>query len=147
LKKKPKVKIIPQITKTPRIAPQNSPESILQRKPSWRFGMLDLDGPWGWLNIQSKDLIVEIMEKLKHFESMTWGEIHRNKKSHPMALDKIAQKALSRLKERELDDLDVLYSLRLSGKERIWGKRENEAFYIIWWDSDHSIYPVQKKHT
>lgn len=92
-------------------------------------------------------MIVDIMEKLKHFESMTWGEIDRNKKSHPMSLDKIAKGAQDRLRERELDDLEMLYSLRLSGKERIWGKRENEAFYIIWWDPDHSIYPVQKKHT
>ena len=92
-------------------------------------------------------MIVDIIEKLKHFESMTWGEIDRNKKSHSMSLEKIAKGAQDRLRERELDDLEMLYSLRLSGKERIWGKRENEAFYIIWWDSDHSIYPVQKKHT
>lgn len=147
MKKKPKVKIIPEITKTPRVAPQNSPESILYRKPSWRFGMLDLNGPWGWLNIQSKEMIVSIMEKLKHFERMTWGEIDRSGKSHPMPLDKIAKKAQDRLRERELDDLEMLYSLRLSGRERIWGKRENEAFYIIWWDPAHSIYPVQKKYT
>ena len=109
--------------------------------------MLDLNGPWGWLNIKLKDLLVEIVDKLKNFESMTWSEIESNKKSHLISLDKIAKKAQERLRERELDDLEELYSLRLSGKERIWGKRENEAFYIIWWDPDHTVYPVQKKHT
>jgi hypothetical protein len=44
--------------------------------------MLDLNGPWGWLNIKLKDLLVEVVDKLKNFESMTWGEIERNKKSH-----------------------------------------------------------------
>lgn len=68
-------------------------------------------------------------------------------KSHPIPFNKIAREAQKRLKEKELDDLEMLYSIRLSGKERIWGKRENEAFYIIWWDPNHTVCPVQKKHT
>lgn len=147
MKKKPKAKFRIKTEKESRKASQHSPEAVLYRKPSWRFGMLDLNGPWGWLNIKLKDLLVEIVDKLKNFESMTWGEIERNKKSHLISLDKIAKKAQERLRERELDDLEELYSLRLSGKERIWGKRENEAFYIIWWDPNHSVCPAQKKHT
>lgn len=146
MKKKPKTKFDPQITKTPRIAEQNSPESILSLKPSWRFGMIDLDGPWGWLNIRSKDTLVYIMEKLRNFETMTWREIDENRHNHPMPLEKIPKKARERLKERELDDQE-LYSFHLSAKERIWGIREREAFYIIWWDPEHTVYPVQKKHT
>jgi hypothetical protein len=108
--------------------------------------MIDLEGPWGWLNIQSKDILVYIMEKLRYFESMTWGEIDANRHNHPMPLDKIPKTARERLKERELDDLE-LYSFHLSGKKRIWGIREREAFYIIWWDPEHTVYRVQKKHT
>lgn len=107
---------------------------------------MDLEGPWGWLNIQSKDILVSIMEKLGNFESMTWGEIDRNRHNHPMPFDEIPKEARERLKERELDDQE-LYSFHLSAKKRIWGKREREAFYIIWWDPEHTVYPVQKKHT
>ncbi len=86
------------------------------------------------------------MKKLINFESMTWGEIDRNGKSHLMPLDKIEKKARERLKERELDDQE-LYSFHLSARERIWGIREIDAYYIIWWDPEHTVYPVQKKHT
>ena len=109
--------------------------------------MLDFNGPWGWLKIQLKDTLVEIVEKLKNFESMTWGEIDRSNKSHPIPSNKISREAQKRLIENELDDLENLYSIRLSGRGRIWGKRENEAFYIIWWDPNHTVYKVQKKHT
>lgn len=147
MKKKPKSKIHPETTKVPRTAPQNSPDSVLLRKPSWRFGLLDLRGPWGWLNIQQKKLVEEILEKLKHFESMTWSEIERSNNNHSISLNSIAKEAQDRLRERQLDDLEYLYSIRLSGRERIWGRRDNEAFYIIWWDPEHSVYPVFKKHT
>jgi hypothetical protein len=79
LKKRPKAKFSPRTDKIPRTAPQNLPDSILFRKPSWRFGLMDLNGPWGWLKIQLKDTLVEIVEKLKNFESMTWGEIDRER--------------------------------------------------------------------
>lgn len=147
MKKKPKSKIVLEFTKIPRIAPQNFPESILDRKPSWRFNMLDLNGPWGWLNIQTKNLVVTIIKKLKDFESMTWGEIERNNQSHLISLDRIVKKAQDRLRKMELDDLEILYSLRLSGKERVWGKRKNEVFDIIWWDPLHEVCPAPKKHT
>jgi hypothetical protein len=61
LKKKPKRQFNPKTNKTPRKDAQNRPESILSLKPSWRFGMMDLGGPWGWSNIQSKDTLVDIM--------------------------------------------------------------------------------------
>ena len=144
--KKPKTKFDPEITKTPRIAEQNRPESLLSQKPSWGFGMIYFDGPRGWLNVQSKDILVDIIKKLRNFESMSWGEIDRSGQSHLMPLDKITKEAKERLKERELDDLE-LYSFHLSAKERIWGKRERETFYIIWWDPEHTVYPVQKKYT
>jgi len=109
--------------------------------------MLDLNGAWGWSNIQSKDSLVEIVEKLKNYESMTWSEIEKINNSHLIPINKISKKARERLIERELGDLETLYSFRLSGRERLWGNRDNEAFYIIWWDPKHTVYPVQKKHT
>ena len=106
--------------------------------------MIDMEGDWGWFNISSKDKLIEIVEKLKQFETMTWGEIDRNRQSHNITVDRIPTKVKQRLKECKLDDLDTLYSLRLSGRERLWGNRDNEAFYIIWWDPNHTVYPVKK---
>ena len=78
---------------------------------------------------------------------MTWGEIEKNNNSHLIPIDEISPKAKKRLKDVNLDYLEYLFSFRVSGRERLWGNRENEAFYIIWWDPKHTVYPVQKKHT
>jgi hypothetical protein len=80
---------------------------------------------------------------------MTWGEIERkvikkgSPQNHFMSVDKIDKKARERLKEIKLGDQESLYSLRFSGSERLWGIREAEILYIIWWDHNHSVYPIK----
>lgn len=80
---------------------------------------------------------------------MTWKDICKNNNSHTMRLNKIAKNAQTDLLEKLTNDydLDSVFSLRLSGKARIWGVREREAFYLLWWDPEHEIYPVTKRHT
>lgn len=110
--------------------------------------MIDFDGRWGWLNVKEKKDIQDIIEKLNQFESMTWGEIKGNKKSnHTIHTDKICKEARERLKERELDDLEEIFSLRLTATHRVWGKLERGVFHIIWWDPCHEICPSMLKHT
>ncbi len=60
-------------------------------------------------------------------------------KLHPM------QK--KRLEEIEQDEIALFYSLRLSGKKRMWGIKDNNIFWILWWDPFHEICPSFKKHT
>ena len=40
-----------------------------------------------------------------------------------------------------------LVSLRLSGKQRIYGIQDRGVLLLLWWDPDHKIYPVKKKGT
>ncbi len=146
--KRAKLKKKPTTGKSPRIAAQNSPDSILNRNPAWRFARMDVEGPWGWGNIQSARKFIEILsQKLKNFETMTWKEIDKNGQSHIMPSANISSGAQNRLEEIRLNDIDFLYSIRLSAKERIWGIRECDSFYLLWWDPEHTVYPVPKKHT
>ncbi|MCP4154853.1 MAG: hypothetical protein GY757_44435 [bacterium] len=110
---------------------------------------MDAEGPWGWGNIQSKDSLIDIIRKLQDFETMTWGEIDNKKSCHLTFIEKIDKHAKERLGEIQIDaeSQRVLYQLRLTGKERVWGIRELDAFYIVWWDPEHKVYPVNKKHT
>jgi hypothetical protein len=78
---------------------------------------------------------------------MNWGEIEKKNKNHSIPLDHVTKAARDRLKEMNRDDLDPLFSLRLSGKVRIWGWRDQELFYIIWWDPEHTVCPSSKKHS
>lgn len=154
-KTSPKKKKLPrhsseiQKNKVPGYSPENSPDSILKLKPSWRFGLMDITGQWGWGNVESKEKLLKITDKLKVFEAMTWEEIGKKGVSHPMPKDRItryAQKCLSG-KRIDADELETLYSLRLSSRERVWGIREREVFYFLWWDPEHSVYPVEPRNT
>lgn len=122
-------------------------DSYLQYSPVWRFDYIDMHGPWGWLNIESKDELKGIMKKLNNFETMTWADIKRNNHSHQVLTASICKTARDRLVEIEKDDLEDIFSLRLNGTNRIWGKLEDGIFYIIWWDPGHKVYPSHLKHT
>jgi hypothetical protein len=59
----------------------------------------------------------------------------------------LVEKSGERLTEIRHDDLEELWSLRVSGKERIWAIRERSVFRVLWWDPEHHVYVVEKKHT
>lgn len=116
--------------------------------PSWQIGVLQVHGPFGWGDIGEKKLR-EIREKLASLETMTWREILiKGKKQHHMirvaVLPKENQK---RLRETGQHDIDRLVSLRMSGRERIYGILNKASLRLLWWDPDHQVYPSRKKHT
>jgi len=135
-----------ELHKTPRIDPGNSPDRTSNKHPSWRFGIIDLDGMWGYRTIASQTLVLDIRDKLSSFEGMTWTAIE-SAGSHFISKSDICPDANRRLSHLRLDDVDELFSLRLTGKKRIWGIRDNEVLKILWWDPDHTICPSPKKHT
>lgn len=153
-KRIPKSKVRLTTNKKPTIDSSISPDSILKIKPAWRLGKIDFLGEWGFNNIDKSIILKMLHEKLKNFEGMTWGEIERkkgrsgNKINHEITIDKVCKEAQNRLKKLKLiDEYDTLYSLHINGKERLWGIRDFEAFDILWWDPDHTVYPVGLKHT
>ena len=116
------------------------------RRPVWRIAFLDFEGPWGWNKIGELSLFKSIHDKLKNFETMTWAAIEGHE-SHLIDVKNISKEAKQRLQIIKQDDLDQLFSFRLSGKQRLWGIRKEEILYILWWDPEHSVYPVPKKYT
>jgi hypothetical protein len=125
-------------------------ENRKDHHPAWQFSLLDWEGEWGWQNL-TPETWQNILEKLKNFESMTWGEIEsgdQNDSSHEVLLkDCPNTNVRKRLEELKLDDIDSLFSLRLSGKERIYGILEGSVLKLLWFDPEHTIWPVEKKHT
>jgi hypothetical protein len=114
--------------------------------PTWRVGTLDLEGPWGWKNLDCNTVWNQIHKKIKSFETMTWAAI-QEAGSHNVLVSKFCPVAKKRLREIELDDLDELFSLHLSGKPRIWGIRDRHILRLLWWDPEHQVCPSFKKHT
>jgi hypothetical protein len=132
----------PTTGKTPRIpfAPDTG-DSL----PSWRFRTLDIDGPFCPTRMTPAE-VREVRSKLGNFESMTWAEIERGG-SHSIAVSELEKPARERLEHLQLDDIEEVFSLRLSGKERVFGLRQGAVMRLLWWDPDHEVCPAPLKHT
>ncbi len=77
---------------------------------------------------------------------MRWHDIERSG-SHFIDVSALTKTARDRLAELGQDDEDELFSIRLTGRERVFGIRDRWIFKILWWDPDHQVCPSYKKHT
>jgi hypothetical protein len=141
--------------KKPKYARENTPANERQprvvdassqsKMPVWTFGVIDFGGPW-CPKIMGPELLLYVLGKLRGFEAMTWNEIE-GRQSHAIEVSQITKKAQDRLIEINQDDVAELVSLRLSGKERVWGIRDGQVFKLLWWDPEHEVCLSNKKHT
>lgn len=141
--KKPKAKFSPSTNKSPKAA--ISPSSFLKDRPSWRVRSMEFSDPFGW-HIINGSKIIDIQSRLASFETMIWSEII-GPNNHSISKKDICVEAQKWLVQINQDDIDELFSLRLAGKERIFGILEGNVLRILWWDPSHQIYPSPKKHT
>ncbi|RKZ64279.1 MAG: hypothetical protein DRQ99_15740 [Candidatus Parabeggiatoa sp. nov. 3] len=117
------------------------------KKPAWQFNEIDWAGPWGWHQLAAQKW-QEILTKLGYFETRTWADIKSDGNNHAVDIQNTPNpEVLKRLAEIHQDDIDELFSLRLSGKERLWGILDNHILKILWWDANHDVWPSKKKHT
>jgi hypothetical protein len=117
-------------------------------RPLWKFGGIDMEGQWGWRTASAQQ-IEGILGRCCSFESMTWREIEQKRgkhrpHNHPMPISQISRDAQARLRTIERDDEDGLYSLRINNLSRIWGFRRGHVFHVLWWDPDHTVYPIDR---
>jgi hypothetical protein len=140
-KKKPKSIIVVPKEKFPKSVPA---ASFYQSRPSWRVGRMEVIDPFGWHKIPADKH--EIRGKLAGFEGQTWADIIMRSQNnhHFMPVTKICEQAQERLNALRLEDTDALFSLRLSGPERIWGILDNGVLLVLWWDHFHVVYPVPR---
>lgn len=134
--------ILSSVDKTP----ASEPTEPGKRKPVWRFSIMDFGGPFGCNDI-TPDQAISIHARLSSFESMTWNELERKNDHHLIATCKLSKEARARLNAIDQDDIEHLYSLRISSTERVWGIRDRHVLKLLWWDPEHKVYPVDKKHT
>ncbi|MCE3231596.1 MAG: hypothetical protein K0R52_1524 [Alphaproteobacteria bacterium] len=121
-------------------------DDVLQHCPAWRLGFIDIDHEeWGWKNIE-KNNPIEVLKKLKDYETRKWHEIRKDKKrDHSVNIDDLSTEAKKRLKQLKLDDYDSLFRFRLSATMRIWGILDGYKFNILWLDPDHTVCPSSER--
>ncbi len=106
---------------------------------------------WPISEASFKDII---LPHLIQRESQTWQEIieqsggrNTGTNSHEIPISDICKSAQEELEVRKLDDIDVLFSLRIDSQKRLWGVRYGRILKIMWYDPKHEICPSYKKHT
>lgn len=127
--------------KTPR---GGAPDSAGQF-PLWAFRIVDLGGPWCWSALGG-DALREVLQRMRELESMTWHAITETG-SHFIDISSLSKPARNRLMEIQQDDVDQLYSLRMTGRRRIFGIRDGGVLRVLWWDPEHEVCPAPRKHT
>lgn len=126
--------------------PEN-PNDFYEQKPAWRISKMVIGDVYGWEILNAQKLIF-LKDKLSNFESMTWSEIlAKDGGSHQVKIDNLSKEAKDCLEKMGLDDVEQLVSLRLSGKERVWGILAEGILNLLWWDPEHQVCPSLKKHT
>lgn len=150
------IKKSPKWDKTPRdgknVKISVNPESTEKLSPAWQFHKRDMQHEkWGWANLTADEVCELIQDKLCAFESMTWAEIFRaigdrssGNLHHNVSVQKCCKEAQERLAELRFDDVDEIFSLRLTNKHRLFGIKEGRVLRFIWNDPDHSVYPVSR---
>lgn len=125
-----------------------SPEDANQMSPVWSIKLFDVHGQWGREKVANAHLWDDLFAKLRHFESMTWGDILKEKQNHhSIAVGSLAKEARQRLAAMRQDDVDEIFRLRLTGKQRVWGIRDRHVLKLLWWDPEHEICPSVLKNT
>jgi hypothetical protein len=146
VKKLPKAQYSPSTDKHPKVATE--PEDFYSRFPSWRIARVQFCTPWGWHGLTTTE-VQYVHEKLSHFERMTWREIlmDSKKQNHSVGVWQLCSAAQKRLEELGYGDLKRITSLRLAGRERVWGVMQEGVLAVLWWDPNHEVYSVEKRNT
>ncbi|WP_131783196.1 hypothetical protein [Legionella gresilensis] len=142
--KKPKFSKEPKPRREPRVGKQFSSDDAGQ--VVWSFSLIDCEGPWGFKLICRDALLSLITEGFKGKEGLNWAILKTNG-CHNVFKSQLVKNAQKRLEEIKLDDLDELFSMRFTGRARVWGIRDGNIFKILWWDPEHQVCPSSKKHT
>lgn len=135
----------PPMGKYPRV--QYEPDKILDKRISWHIRIIDRRGPFGWEKVGATTLWEGVFPKLSSFEGLTWQEIFRHEKNHPIKKNELSREAKKRLSEIEQDDIDGLISLGITKVKRILGIQDRNILKVLWWDPKHQACLSKKKHT
>lgn len=146
--KKVKQKESVNTSKTPRHT--ENPEAFLDRNPIWSFKLVDNNyDKWGFIHCEN--IYNDIIIKLADYEGMTWDEILKatggkkcGNNNHYEPVSSLTKEAQKRWIDLKLDQYDQIFSLRITGKKRLYGILNDRVFRIVWFDQKHEICPTCK---
>lgn len=142
-KKTPRYAQSPQPEKKPKF---NDDAKVKGAPLSWRFSHHDKEGPFAWPKIYESGDLQQVVERLAAVEGLKEEDLGAAG-SHPIELHKLCKDARDRLTHLSHDDLDTVFSLRVTGEKRVICIHHGNIMRVLWFDPDHQVCPSHKKHT
>jgi hypothetical protein len=139
----PKTAVVPTVKKAAKFS--NDPD-VKGGPISWRFSHADKGGPFPWTCFEDAATMTEVMERLSNVEGLSETAL-RESGSHPIDVYKLSKDARTRLEQLEHDDLDSIFSLRVTGERRVICIHHGNIMRVLWYDPKHQVCPSIKKHT
>jgi hypothetical protein len=113
---------------------------------SFEFADREYDGAWSWL---TNDEAGEILRFLCDISQRTWADIMSQRRDtggmvhHTQEIETVCQAAQDRITDLGLDErFEMLFRFGLGPRKRLWGFATDGVFYVLWWDRDHQVCPV-----
>lgn len=108
-----------------------------------------------WCGLDGNDVITNIIHKLEDYSTQTWSIVktasggkgkNGGSNSHYIPANKLPKGYQEKyIKDGYMRNFEQVFSLRLTSKKRLIGYVSNGTFYPLWYDNDHSIFPVKHK--
>lgn len=145
--------------KTPRVDPRVQAKSLSDKVPKGQppekgsfdhyrpvicLSHVDRDGPFSWKGIRSRELHL-VVNKLHGYFANTWQQLlYQNEHYfHAIETSRLSRPARERLIALRLEELDVVYDVRITKPIRIWLARLDHYAFPLWWDPKHLVYPTK----
>jgi hypothetical protein len=119
-----------------------------QFPPAFSFEHADIEynDAWSWW---TDDEAPAILRFLCEISTRTWSEIMAKRRAsggmehHLQEIADVCPAAQARITERGLDQLaEMLFRFGVGDRGRLWGFATDGVFYVLWWDRDHQVCPV-----
>ena len=142
---------MPKSTKIRPVSKRKTEQPLISTdgcKQIWVFDSIDRDGHFNFDPRRSDIKCDDVLEKIIHYSMRTWKDIKGEKhdsgktKHHFLSYEALSEKAKARIRKLQLEEnLDSIFSMRMSNMVRIVGLRDGEKFIVKWYAPHHEFCP------
>lgn len=117
----------------------------LDAKIAWNFGRMDRNGDWccDWKTLEGYHDRLIRQEGRSIRELFIRGQSNNNTSNHRMPKSKLCERAQNRLNKLKIED-EALHQIDLGTPVRLWGILEHNIFHVLWLDTNHQVYPMER---
>jgi hypothetical protein len=115
-------------------------------KAAWRVSKIQIIDPYGFHELDAAG-ISKVKERLAALEGNTWSDIFIRdaRHNHQIQINQLKCPIAKKWMADHFRDQPCLWTIRVTGIQRIWGILSEGAYQIVFWDPSHLIWEIPKK--